>query len=380
MNSNVNKTVLRVSGIVALVMAGSLLVLGVLELIVHAIFSPVDFIKAGERWSSDGEPYATLALYTEEGSAFKREQVEQYEQSINAALLSASVEEKERGSTWTYCYFSEGLRQVTGPKSSANADIIACGGDFFTFHPLRFLFGAPFLNDPSVPNGVVLDENLAWRIFGAIDVVGMTMTYGDEILTVSGITAAERNSNAYTHTYGEVGRMYMSYSAYYKINGDNAGITGLEVTLPNPVRSFARNIFTTAITVNEDTMSLAEVSSRYSIQNRFSSVSALPYSWARSDRIYYPYWENEARMIDYVCAIFMIFEVALTALAVSSMLLSFILLRVSGFTVTDVVKNSYKKYEASRQNRPKPQKRSKKIKRRKRRKPEAAVADDSEES
>ena len=353
MNSKVNKKILRLSGIVALVMAACAVIIGILELVVLALSAPVGFIRAGERWSASGEPYAVISLYTEDASAMSKDQVEQYASSMDAALRSASVEGSEKGRVWTYAYSTDTLRSVKGPKSSANAVITACGGDFFIFHPLKFLYGTSFLNDASIPNGVVLDEDLAWKIFGATDVVGMTMSVDDLELTVVGIVTAERSSEAYQYTYGDTPRMYMSYSAYDKINGEASDITAYEVTLPNPVKSFAMNIFKTAVTANEDTTSLAETSARYSVADRFENMKQLKYSWVRSNKVNCPYWENEARMIDYTCAIIMFFEVIFLAVGVFSMLLSFILLRVSGFTLTDVVKNRYKKFEEERSKRPK---------------------------
>lgn len=359
MNSKVNKKILRLSGYAALVMAACAVIIGILELVVLGISSPVGFIEAGERWSASGEPYAVISLYTEDGSAMSKDQVESYAASMDAALLSASVEGAENGRVWTYAYSTDVLRSVKGPKTSTNAAITACGGDFFVFHPLNFIYGTSFLNDASIPNGVVIDENLAWKIFGAIDVVGMDMSVGDVTLTVVGIAAAERGSHAYEYTYGDTPRMYMNYNAYYKINGQAADITTYEVTLPNPVKSFAMNIFKTAVTANEDTTSLAETSARYGVANRFENMKQLKYSWVRGDKVSYPYWENEARMIDYTCAIMMFFEVILLAIGVFSMLFSFIFLRVSGFTVTDVVKNWYKKFEEERSKRPKKEKRKK---------------------
>lgn len=362
MNSKVNKKILRLSGCAALVMAACAVIIGILELVVLGISSPVNFIGAGERWSASGEPYAVISLYTEDGSAMSKDQVESYASSMDAALLSASVEGAENGRVWTYAYSTDVLRSVTGPKSSANAAITACGGDFFVFHPLNFIYGTSFLNDASIPNGVVIDENLAWKIFGAIDVVGMDMSVGDVTLTVVGITAAERSSEPYEYTYGDTPRIYMNYSAYYKINGQAADITTYEVTLPNPVKSFAMNIFKTAVTVNEDTTSLSETSARYGVANRFENMKQLKYSWVRGDKVSYPYWENEARMIDYTCAIIMFFEVIFLAIGVFSMLFSFILLRVSGFTVTDVVKKRYGKFEEERAKRPVKEKKEKKEK------------------
>jgi hypothetical protein len=81
-------------------------------------------------------------------------------------------------------------------------------------------------------------------------------------------------------------------------------------------------------------------------------MKTLKYSWIRGDKIEYPYWENEARVYDYYCAVFMIFEVAMAALFVVSLLLSIITLRFSGYSIiydikrlsTSVYKNYKKKH------------------------------------
>ena len=338
-NGTINQKRLRLSGIFALVLLSCLAVLGVFELAVSAITAPIGFIDGGKRWSSAGEPYAVISLYMEDDSALSADRVEYYAPAMDAALVSASVDSGERGRVWTYAYSAKAVKTVTGPRSSRAAAITACGGDFFVFHPLNFIHGSGFLNDPSNPYGVVLDEELAWEIFGAVDVVGMEMTIEALSLTVVGIVAAERESHPYAYTYGELPRMYMSYSAYDRINGERDDITVYEVTLPNPVKSFAMNIFNTVVSVNEDTTRLAEVSSRYSLSTRFSNVRELRYSWIREDKISYPYWENEARMVDHTCAVLMIFELIFVSVGTLAFLISLIFLVTSGVSPISAAKN-----------------------------------------
>lgn len=364
MNDKVNKKQLLASGILALVFVATALVVGIFELVVSGIAGTIDFLDAGERWSSSGERFAVLTLYTEEGSALSKDQVETWAHQMDAALLESSITPSENGRSWAYTYAVEETMSVTGPRDKATAEVTAAGGDFFVFHPQEFVYGSPFLNDPSNPNGVVLDEDLAWKIFGATDVVGMEMTINDVPFVVSGITKRASDRSIYNYTYGERPRMFMSYAGYIKLRGDDSHITMFEATLPNPVRSFARNLFDKVITTNEETMTVLEASDRFSLQNRWNNSKQLKYSWIRENKIEYPYWENEAKVADYRCAILMLFETAFAALSVASMLLSFILLRISGYTVTDSVKNLYRKLEKKRAERrknapPKPKKRRK---------------------
>lgn len=364
MNDKVNRKQLVLSGILALVFVGGAAVLGILELIVNGLSGSIDYLDAGERWSSDGEPFAVISLYAEESAALSGDRVEGWVRSIDAKLLESSVTPHENARSWAYTYAVEETMSVTGPKSDANAQVIAAGGDFFVFHPQEFVYGSAFLNDTSNPNGVVLDEELAWKLFGATDIVGMELTVGEYTYVVTGVSRRASNSGVYDYTYGERPRMYMSYAGYIKVRGDTEHITMFEAALPNAVRGFALNIFNSAVTANEDTMNVFEATDRFSLKNRYENMKSMKYSWIRENKIEYPYWENEARVADHRCAVIMIFEVALAAVTVAAMLLSFILLRVSGYTVTDSIKNLYHRYEDSHKKRQRPQRRRRRRKKR----------------
>lgn len=348
MNNKVNTKLLRLSGVFAVIFISSALIVGILEWIVLGIAGTIDFIDAGERWSASGDRFAVITLYTEENAALSKDQVESWIYKTDMALLESSISPKENARSWAYTYAVEKTLTVSGPKAQATAEAIAAGGDFFVFHPQEFVYGSAFLNDPTNPNGVVIDEDLAWKIFGATDIVGMELTVNGTPFTVSGVNRRVSDTGIYAYTYGERPRMYMSYAGYIKLFGDEAHITMYEAALPNAVKGFARNIFNGAVSYNEETMSVMEASDRFSLLNRYNNMKILKYSWIRENKIEYPYWENEAKVGDYRCAILMIFEVAFAAAAVISMLLAFILLRISGYTVTDTIKNCYHKYQKSR--------------------------------
>ncbi len=348
MNNKVNTKLLRLSGIFAIIFAFCALIVGILEWIVLGISGTIDFLDAGERWSASGDRFAVITLYTEENAALTKDQVETWVHKTDAALLESSISPKENARSWAYTYAVEKTLAVSGPKAQTTAEVIAAGGDFFVFHPQEFVYGSAFLNDPSNPNGVVIDDDLAWKLFGATDIVGMELTVNGTPFTVSGVSRRTSDSGIYAYTYGERPRMYMNYAGYIKLFGDENHITMYEVALPNAVKGFARNIFNGAVSANEETMSVMEASDRFSLLNRYNNMKILKYSWIRENKIEYPYWENEAKVADYRCAILMIVEVVCAAAAVGAMLLAFILLRVSGYTVTDTIKNCYHKTQKSR--------------------------------
>lgn len=359
MNDKVNKKVLGASGISAIIFVACVLLLGIFEFCVFLMQGQIEFIDAGERWSSNGDNYATITMYTENSSAVTVDQVGSWAHSMDNSLLSASITPKEGARSWAYCYITEDTLSITGSKGSTTAEVMAVGGDFFVFHQMKFTYGSPFLNDDSNPMGIVIDRDLAWKVFGAENIIGMTVTINDVEFVVVGVVEKETSGGTYGYTYGDRPRMYMNYAGYSKIVGNNANITMFEVTLPNSVKSFAMNIFNGVVKMNEETTEIAETSDRFSITNRFNNMKSLKYSWIKQNKIEYPYWENEAKVLDYTCAVMMIFEVGLVAIGVTAMLLSFILLRVSGYTFTNTLKNTWQKIEKKQAKRKKKIRKSK---------------------
>lgn len=346
MNEKVNIKVLKFSGICALIFIVCAGIVGIFELAVSGMKDNLEFLDAGKRWASDGERFAVITMYCEDESAVSADTAESWVNRIDNALLNSSVSPKnESARSWTYTYIAEDNLRVTGPMGSANAEIMAAGGDFFVFHSMKFTYGSAFLNDKSNPMGVVIDRDLAWKLFGAENIVGMTLTINNIEFTVVGIAEKESSNGIFGDTYGDSQRLYMNYAGYVKVAGDENHVTMFETALPNSVKSFAMNIFTGAVSINEDTSVVQEVTDRFSITNRFNNMKTLKYSSIRENKIEFPYWENEAKVYDFFCAVIMIFEVALTAICISSFIISFITLRLSGYTVTDTVKNTYRKLQ-----------------------------------
>lgn len=344
MNDKVNHKLLKASGIAALILAAAALICGILELCVLGMRNSLDYLDAGKRWSRGQERYAVVGMYTEAAAGISPDQAMGWVRSVDAGLLEASVTPKEGGRSWAWCCGADAVLPVTGTKGTVNAKTLAVEGDFFTFHQLAFRFGGGFLYDNSNPMGVVLDRDLAWRVYGAENIVGMTVTIMGEEFTVVGITDRESSSAAYKKAYGETPRMYMSLAGYAKIGGGN--VSFFEAALPNSVRGFAKNIFSNAVRVNEDVSVTLEVTDRFSLKNRYENMKELAYAWVSVNKIEFPYWENEARVCDYRAAVMMLFEVAFAALAGVSLILSFVLLRISGWTLTGAVRGLWKKLSA----------------------------------
>ena len=338
-----SKKGLRLSAIFAGITAVFLLLFGIAEWICSGITADFDALNAGERWSSSGEEYATIVLHTDSSTALSDYEVEQYAAAMKTALEEASIASSEKGSVWACSYYGESTVSLQGPKSTVTAAAMYVGGNFFTFHPLEFLYGSPFAHDPTLPDGVVLDEDLAWRLFGTLNVVGMEISWNDRILTVTGITARERDTAAYEKSYGDIPRIYMSSYGYQAGSYSEVGYTTFEATLPNPVDGFADTIFRTAVKRNEDTTMIRENSARYTFPNRCRILPKLPYMGMRTERIVYPYFENELQAVDFQTALWTLGGLICAGIGGLSLIISLISLFVSGFSVMGIVKQGVTK-------------------------------------
>ena len=73
--------------------------------------------------------------------------------------------------------------------------VIFCEADYFSLHIKNFIEGAPWPeSENDVPN-IVLNEALAWYLFGGIDIVGLTVRVDDEFHRVTGVV--RQSGNAY---------------------------------------------------------------------------------------------------------------------------------------------------------------------------------------
>lgn len=340
MSDKVKKGRLKAAAIALAVLVVASAIIAVMEGVAASMAGSLTYMGAGERWSSNGEKYAIICAYTEQGSGMSADQVGQWEYNMNRALIDASIDTSEDARAWTWCASFDTILNLTGTKGKTNAEVMVCEGDFFVFHNMQFVSGSGFMNDKSNPMGVVIDEDLAWILFGATDVAGMTFMIHNEEYTVTGVAKPESEGGVYGHTYGDAPRMYMSATGYSRIS-DGITFTVYETVIPNPVKGFARGLFDGVATFNEDTSDVIEVSERFSLTSRFENMKKLGYSWISVNRIEYPYWENEARVYDYRCAQMMIREIVVAAIGVIALLSAIVLVVISGYSPVTTAKNLF---------------------------------------
>lgn len=279
-------------------------VIGIISM-AHTLDSQYEY----KRWQGDNEmEFAQVSCFLPNSSTVGLSQVYAFRTAMMNAFKEASIESET--SPFIDAWSCEGSLSVASDKTNSSVAVTAVGGDFFEFHPLRLLSGS-YINEDSAPDLVLIDEELAWMLYGSNDVAGMTMRIGQDVFTVAGVI--DRNDDfatkkAYTSGIG----LFMNYSTYCGIVSASGteenpatvpGITCYEVCLPDPVKNFAINLVESKFPASDGEVLCN--TGRFSFKN-LMGISKNLASRAISSKVTYPYWENAARYIENKAALLLL--------------------------------------------------------------------------
>ena len=118
------------------------------------------------------------------------------------------------------------------------------GGDFFLFHPLTLRSGSYLTANDYMNDRVLLDEELAWALFGSYDVAGMSIQIGERTYPVAGVVHRE-DDFASKKAYQDGPGMFMSYDALNAIS--ETKLSAYELVMPDMISGFAESIVKAAV-------------------------------------------------------------------------------------------------------------------------------------
>lgn len=276
-----------------------------------------------ERWQGDGNTeFSQISCFMVADEKLQVSDINSFRMKMVKKLEDAS-HDLSQGIPFTDCWSCEGSAKVYGAYSGT-ASIIACGGNFFEFHPLKLVTGNYFSGSDLMQDNVLLDEDLAWLLFGGNDLEGQFVYIFNTPFRVAGVVAREGDQATDKAYSGGLG-LFMSYDAYYDLtdqaaeesgsyasspvssvpSGDdgtgtvtglvppgNVGITCYEVCMPNPVDGFARGVVEADFPIGRG--DIVENTGRFGF---FKILSIMKDFSLRSihDGAAYSYWENAAR-------------------------------------------------------------------------------------
>ncbi|MCL2054828.1 MAG: ABC transporter permease [Oscillospiraceae bacterium] len=291
--------------IIGLVNALMLLLFCILTVVTSRLTSSLETQQAAERWSADGTPYAQLSLFLEESNGVAIEEVYTYRVNIDKGLSDNSIKSDslrlpdgtvvEQGRLWADAYSGGARMLASNGTAEVEASVTYTGGDYFFFHPRRLITGNFYADADLMKDRVVLDHNLAWLLYGAMDVAGMQIKVNGHIFYIAGVVAPETDK-ASLEVYGAQPRLYMHYDAAVRINPE-LRIISYEACIPNPISGLGLKIFSETVSADENRSVIIENSERYSFKKLFETAVNYSKAATRTNLVIYPYSENAALIV-----------------------------------------------------------------------------------
>ncbi|MBR5066905.1 MAG: ABC transporter permease [Lachnospiraceae bacterium] len=277
------------------------LVISFVTLIIGIVMSIIISIGANKyqdqtvakRWDKSGN-CSHISVFIKDTAFFTKTDMDGFEYELNNKLDFNSVyAESEESRRFIDCYVAKTSITLEGPCRTMDVNCMAVGGDFFKFHPVKLLTGTYFSGNDLMQDGVILDEETAWQLFGSSDVDGQKVLFGDRVLFVKGVYK-KSEGKIYNYARGEKPEIFVPFEL---LNSEEAPlyITTLEVCMPNPIKNFAANIMTDLIQMDSSTYEIVDNSSRYSVENLWMIYKNKKYRSMQNHDIIYPYWEKIAR-------------------------------------------------------------------------------------
>lgn len=250
--------------------------------------------KAWQRWQGDNETaFAQISCFLPGNETLTREQIYDFRNSMYNKLKEASLEVGGDERLFTDAWSCKGSAKAANYQRSANLSVIAVGGDFFTFHPVRLISGNYLSESDIMKDRVLLDEESAWILFGGTELEGMSFYIEGVPVTVAGVFARETDGFSKKAHDGNAG-IYMNYDTYCAIKDTSVPVSCYEFLMADPVKNFVSNAAKEKFPIKG--AEILDNSRRYKSEKIFALIKELSTRSMRTDNVVYPYWENAARL------------------------------------------------------------------------------------
>ena len=288
------------------------LFLGMIFLCEHHIKKGLYDQQMAQRWSAEGDAAQISAFYAEDAvedeTYFKG-----IGQSVEKALQTASiVSDNENARLWIDAVSKNGKVTLTTSRGSMEVNALGVSGEFFQFHPQKLLYGSLFSQDSMMQDGIVIDEDIAWQLFGSSNVAGMQVMIGQVPHFITGVI--ERADGRLERAAGlEKPVCYTSLESLQKYGKVTGGFT-YEIVMPNPIKNFAYTTMQTAIGAENENVILIENSTRFHMLPLFGILRDFGIRSMSFKDVIYPYWENIARGQEDILALLLLLKCILLIL------------------------------------------------------------------
>ena len=300
--------------------------------------------QAAEEWRGSNEiRFAQISALIPEVSAINYDNVRSFRELIDRRLTEASLEAPEEGKLWTDTYSKAGKLTVKSSRATADTPALGIGGDYFIFHPHFLSSGSYFSESDLMNDRVVLDEELAWKLFGGTDVAGMEVTIDNKPFYIAGVVKRE-NDFASVKGGSEGSMIFLSYDALINLSADDqqsTGITHYEAVIPNVITGFAKNLVSENFPAAD--YEIVENTGRFGFERRFSVIGDFGERSMRVNGVIYPYWENAARYIEDWLALILVLSMLIVICPIVTSIWLVVRLKKYAGSKRDVIKAAIEK-------------------------------------
>lgn len=292
--------------VLLVIIAVGLIVFGILSAVAGAVARTQTTQYSAKYWDADGR-YSMVSVFLPKDGKLTQNKIQQLEYTLDQQLVKEAMESPaDNARLYVSAYSMKTQITVSSTRSgSQNCNAYGVGGDFFRFHSYELISGSYLVEDSLMKDYAVLDEEAAWKIFGAIEVDGMTFKYNGKEYTVVGVVKPEDGYKA-KEGGAESGTVFMPIT---ELEGS---ADCYEIIFPNPVSGFAVKQVTSAFTstgYSEDDIRIVNNSERYGFVNSAKRVLKWTEKGMSFKELSYPYWENSAIAVENIYDVFTLFRI-----------------------------------------------------------------------
>lgn len=260
----------------------------------------LDSQRAAERWQGEGElDFSQLSCFLPVDEKLSLNQIYQFRTDLMKRLHEAALDVGSDQTLFVDAWSCTGKALASTDLGRGDASVIAVGGQFFHFHPLRLLSGSYFREGDLMQDLVLLDEDLAWILFGGTDLQGLSVTIDGVPFQIAGVIQREQDfasQKAYTAGMG----LFMSFDAWKSLH-ETEGVTAYELVLAEPVKNFAVNFAREKFPIGHG--EIVQNSGRFRMDRLLGLVAQFGTRSMQKQGVLLPYWENAARCMEDYCAL-----------------------------------------------------------------------------
>jgi len=262
----------------------------------NAIISPLHSQQAAAAWGGQsGERFAQVSAFFPEAHHFEMRDIHSLRQTVDTALMTVSIDIRDERRFYADAWSAEGSAFVIGERGEISASVIGVGGDFFLFHPLRLRDGSYITPNDLMRDRVILDEDLAWQLFGSVQLAGLEVLIDNRPFVIAGVVARD-NDFASRRAYEGGAGLFMAYESLSLVTQDSAQIISYEIVMPDPVTGFAYDTISEFFRGTD--VLVVENNTRFSLSSAFSAIGSFGERGMQTVALQLPHWENAARLAE----------------------------------------------------------------------------------